>query len=311
VRLAGPRLGGPATLALAGLVTVGVSSGCSVKRIAINSIANTLAESGDTFASDDDPELIRDAVPFSLKLMESVLAETPKHRGLLLAACSGFTQYAYAFVQTDAEEAAVTSFERSEALDVRARRLYLRAKGYCLRNLEVAYPGISARLAADPSGAVRELEKEDVAAVYWTGASWGSAISVGLDRPDLIAELPVVRALLGRALDLDEAWGDGAIHDVFITLDGLPEAMGGSKTRAREHFRRSVELSKGLSAGPYVALATGVVVAEQNLGEFQSLLKQALAIDPDKAPGTRLANLIAQKRARFLLEHADLYILSE
>jgi len=33
-----------------------------------------------------------------------LLAETPRHGGLLLAASRGFTQYAYAFIQEDADE---------------------------------------------------------------------------------------------------------------------------------------------------------------------------------------------------------------
>src|SRR5206468_854739 len=41
--------------------------GCSPKRVAINMIGNALAGSGGVFTSDDDPELVRDAVPFGLK----------------------------------------------------------------------------------------------------------------------------------------------------------------------------------------------------------------------------------------------------
>jgi predicted anti-sigma-YlaC factor YlaD len=298
--------------ALAGLlVALLASSSCSIKKMAVNSIADTLAESGSTFASDDDPELIRDAVPFSLKLMESVLADTPRHRGLLLAACSGFAQYAYAFVQVDAEMVEHEDYAKSEELKARARRLYLRAERYGLRNLEVAYPGIGARLMKDPEAAVREVtKKEDVPALYWTGASWGAAVSLGLDRPDLIADLPAARALLGRALALDESWGQGAIHEAFISLEALPAAMGGSPARARQHFERAVELSRGLSAAPYVDLATTIAVADQNKAEFEKLLNAALAVDPDKDPDVRLANLITQKLARYLLDNVDLYIVS-
>ncbi len=295
---------------MAALVSALAASSCSLKSMAVNTIADTLAESGDTFASDDDPELIRDAVPFSLKLMESVLADTPKHRGLLLAACSGFAQYAYAFVQVDAELVEYDDFEQGEALKARARLLYLRAQGYGLRNLEVAYPGLRARLSTSAADAVRVVKAVDVPALYWTGASWGAAISLGLDRPNLIADLPAARAFLDRALALDEAWGDGAIHEAFISLEALPEAMGGSKARAREHFARAIELSKGRSAGAYVTLAMSVSVADQNRAEFEDLLRQALAVDPDVTPGLRLANLIAQKRARFLLDHIDLFIAS-
>src|ERR1019366_2971308 len=80
-------------LCLTTLCLAVIGSGCSIKRMAVNKVGDALAGSGTTFASDDDPELVKAAVPFSLKLMESVLNENPRHEGLLLAACSGFTEY--------------------------------------------------------------------------------------------------------------------------------------------------------------------------------------------------------------------------
>jgi predicted anti-sigma-YlaC factor YlaD len=290
----------PLVLALVAVL----ASGCSVKRLALKGVADTLSDSGSTFASDDDPELVRAAVPFSLKLMESVLEALPEHRGLLLSACSGFTQYAYAFVQTDADLVESTDFDRAEALRARARSLYLRARDYCVRHLELKYRGIRGRLVTDPKGAVANVARDDVAGLYWTGAAWGSAIALGVDRPDLLADLPAVRALFDRALALDETWGDGAIHAALISLDANP-MMGGSPAKAREHFARAVELSRGLSASPYVTLAASVSVAEQNRAEFEKLLQEALAIDPDRAKSLRLANILAQRRARHLLSRID------
>src|SRR5213594_50551 len=89
---------------LGGLILCFAGSGCSIRRYALNEAADALAARGSTIASDDDPELIKAAAPFSLKLMESFLAEDPRHSGLLAAAASGFTQYAYAFVREDADE---------------------------------------------------------------------------------------------------------------------------------------------------------------------------------------------------------------
>jgi len=80
------------------------ATGCSIKKIAVNKLGDSLASGGTTFTSDDDPELVGDALPFSLKLMESLLAESPRHSGLLFAASSGFTQYAFVYVQVHAEE---------------------------------------------------------------------------------------------------------------------------------------------------------------------------------------------------------------
>ena len=49
---------------LASLVLCCAGSGCSIRRYALNTAANALAGSGATFASDDDPELIKTAAPF-------------------------------------------------------------------------------------------------------------------------------------------------------------------------------------------------------------------------------------------------------
>ncbi len=273
--------------------------------MAVKGLAETLAKSGDVFASDEDPELIRDAVPFSLKTIESLLEELPDHPGPLLAACSGFTQYAYAFIQTDADFLEPSDYEASLSLRTRALKMYLRARGYCIRNLELRHRGIIRQLMVDPGAALVSTRLQEVPALYWMGASWGAAISLGLDKPELIADFPVVRALMDRALQLDEDYGGGAIHEALITLEGVPATMGGSPERARRHYSRALELSKGLSAGPHVALATSVSVPDQNRAEFERLLKRALAVDPEKNRRIRLANLIAQKRARFLLAHAD------
>src|SRR5215475_346743 len=121
-------------------------SSCSVKKYAINQLGNALAGTGTTFAADDDPELIRAAIPFSLKLVESLLAENPRHEGLLLAAARGFTQYAYAFVQEDADELDDTDRVRASALRARAAKLYVRARNYGLRGLEVRHKDFTARI---------------------------------------------------------------------------------------------------------------------------------------------------------------------
>jgi predicted anti-sigma-YlaC factor YlaD len=43
----------------------------------------------------------------------------------------------------------------------------------------------------------------------------------------------------------------------------------------------------------------------QDRREFQSLLERALTVDPDARPEWRLANIVMQARARWLLSRAD------
>jgi predicted anti-sigma-YlaC factor YlaD len=288
------------------------SSACSVKHIAVNKLGNALAGSGTTFTSDQDPELVREALPFSLKLMESLLAESPRHRGLLLAAASGFTPYAYAFVQQEADEAESRDLEKATALRTRARQLYLRARDYGLRGLEVSHRGFGGELRRDARAAVRAARKKDVPLLYWTAASWGAAISLSKQAPDAVADQPMVEALIDRALALDESYGDGAIHSFLITYEASRNgAEGDFAVRSRKHFDRAIELSGGYQAAPLVSLAETVCVQKQRRAEFEALLQRAVALDLNAKPEFRLANLIMQRRARWLLGRADELFLEE
>lgn len=286
------------------------STGCSVKRLAINQLGDALSNGGGTFATDDDPDLIRDAAPFSLKLMESLLVESPRHRELLLALASGFTQYAYAFAQQPADEVEEKDLAAAGAGRARAKRLYLRARNYGLRGLEVKHPGFEKLLRTNPAGAVRSAKKADAPLLYWTAAAWAASISLSKDSPDAIADLPLAAALIDRALVLDEAFDHGAIHSFLITFElARPGAGPDAVAKARQHFARAVELSSGNQAGPYVSLAENVAVKQQNAAEFKALLEKALAVKVDTRPEWRLLNTIMQRRARWLAGRTDELIL--
>lgn len=275
---------------------------CSINRIAINKVGDALSGSSTTFASDDDPDLVEQATPFSLKLIESLLSSTPRHEGLLLAAASGFTEYAYAFVQQRADFVEDSSLALATELRTRARKLDLRARDYGLRGLDVRHDHFSERLRKDPKAAVADASKEDVPMMYWTAAAWGAAIGLSKDNPELVADQPVVEALIDRSLVLDESYEAGAIHTFLITYEqSRPGSKGDPNARSKSHFERAVALSDGKQASPYLSYAEAVDVPTQNRAEFESMLKQALAIDPDARPEWRLANLIMQRRARWLL----------
>jgi predicted anti-sigma-YlaC factor YlaD len=297
---------GAARWGLAGLLLVGFTTGCSVKRMAVNKVGDALAAGGSTFASDNDPELVKAAVPFSLKLMESLLAESPRHLGLLLATSSGFTQYAFAFVQLEADELEELDVAAALAMRERARRLYLRGRDYGLRGLDVRHRDFEARLRRDAGEALGRTRPVDVPLLYWTAVSWAAAISVLKDQPDLIADLDLVEVLIERALELNEAYEHGAIHTFLINYEMSRQvAPVEREQRARLHFSRAVELSEGHQAAPYVALAEAVSVFNQDVAEFRELLGRALAIDPDVRAEWRLVNLILQERARWLLTRTD------
>lgn len=280
-----------------------------MRQIAINELGDALAAGGTTFSADDDPELVGDALPFTLKMMESLLAESPDHRGLLLATASGFTQYSRGWVHQKADQIEEDDLEAATEMRARARKLYLRARNYGLRGLGVPLD----ELRRDPKTAATAFDRSDVPLLYWTAAAQALAITLSKDDPETVADLPIAEALIDRALALDEEFDGGAIHGFLIGYE--PDRMGGTgdpNDRARRHFDRAVELSGGLQASPFVTFAETVSVSTQNREEFESLLNRALAIDVNAKPEWRLGNLIAQRRAKWLLERVeDLFLTSE
>lgn len=96
-----------ALLALAGLLAA-----CSPRQLLVQGVADALATQGQ--ADEEDLALARDASPFYLKLSESLLKESPGNLKLAQSVASGFTQYAYAFVASEAEAIAQPGGDRPE-----------------------------------------------------------------------------------------------------------------------------------------------------------------------------------------------------
>jgi predicted anti-sigma-YlaC factor YlaD len=291
------------------------SAGCSVKTYAVNMVGDALASGNSVYETDDDIDLVGQALPFGLKLTESLLEQSPNHHGLLITACRGFVLYSYAYVQYESEVASEDDLDRGRALRSRARRLYERALRYCSRALEQSYPNLEASLLEDPKAAVGPIgaknKARDVELLYWTAAALGLAISTSADDPAMLARLPEVEAMLDRAIALDEGWDGGALHEFKVIFAGAKPGAPTDGELIRRHYERALELSKGMSAGLYIAYAEAVALPAQNKPEFRGLLEKALAVNPDVVPRDRLANLISQRRARWLLDRADELILDD
>jgi predicted anti-sigma-YlaC factor YlaD len=287
-----------------------LASGCSIRTYALRATADALSGPGGNYGTDDDPELIRSAAPFGLKTMEQLATALPDHRPIRLTLASGFTQYGYAFVNEEADRLADKSLAQSQVVMMRARRLYLRARDFALQGIEIAHPGSSAVLRGGDQAAwkptLAQLQADDVPYLYWTAASWALAISTAKDDPNLFGDLPVVDAIMGRALALDETYDDGAIHEFYVAFDSSrSEAQGGGPAKAKQHLDRAQELSKGHKLGSLVSFAEGVLIQQQKKAEFVALLQKVVdtnvyADDPSWKKN-RLGNIVARERARWLL----------
>jgi predicted anti-sigma-YlaC factor YlaD len=285
---------------------------CAIKQLAISKLGDTLAEGGGVYASDNDIEFVGDALPFTLKTIEGLLAEVPEHEGLLLTAASGFTQYSYVYVDFEALEHELSDPQKAHELKQRAKNLYLRGHSYALRSLELKQEHFITGLRSKPDLTLSAFASEDVPSLYWFSLSWAAAIAADKSDMEMVADLNLIEPVVRRCLELDESFNQGALHEFMIAYQGGRSVLqGGGADKARHHFEQAMALSTNTSITPLVSLAETVSVTEQNREEFVSLLNLALSYNVNTHMQTRLANLVAQRRARLLLTRIDSYFLED
>ena len=298
-----------AVSAAIGLFALFSLGSCSLEKLAMKKVAGMLSGSSstDVFSSDNDPDFVGEALPFAVKLYESLLGSIPEHAGLRLRTGSLYIMYANAFVQTPADMTPRREGEAKEYLLARAKNLYLRGRDILFVGLEKRNPLIRKQLKERKyKEAMAPFKKEDVSLLYWTAVGWVAAFAVNPFDMTLGQTLPQTAAMMARVAELDPGFNQGALHVFYVSYYGsLPDYMGGDAAKAREHFEKAQAIAGTKDTSALMALATTVCVHEQNAGEFKKLLRQVLEFDPDKSPENRLVNILNQRKARWFLAHVD------
>lgn len=274
---------------------------CSTRQLVIGSIADELAAQGQSAESDLD--LAREASAFYLKLSESVLRQDPGHRPLAESVAGGFTQYAYAFVASEAERIEARDARAAQRLRQRAAKLYERAHRHAMAGLESGQPGFARALASPQQKDWPQLAPEQVGLAYWAAASWGGWISLSKDDPDVVADLPLAVRLAQIAWAVDPEWGQGSLTSLLATFEAA--RPGGSLQQALGWFDQAIGQAAGKSAGPLLAKAETYAQPGGDRALFEQLLHQTMAVKDEAGSPQTLQNEVMRRRARWLLEKTD------
>ncbi len=297
------------------LVTLLLTNFCSIKKMAMNQVADALtgSDSSTVFYGDNDPELVGDALPFTIKMYESLMVSMPWHDGLRLQTGSLYVMYANAFLQSPSEMMTDEEMLRQEFLENRAKNLYLRGRDMLLEGIEKKHPGFLKKLEKkEYESALSPMTRKDVPILYWAAAGWLGAYALDPFDMKLGMTVPRAAAIMDRAMELYPDFREGGLHDFYVLYYGsMPDYMGGSFEKARKHYKLALETAGKKVTSPHLSLATSVSVQEQKVDEFKELLNRVLEVDPDADPENRLLNTINQRKAKWLLEHVDNFFLEE
>ncbi|MFO8082758.1 MAG: TRAP transporter TatT component family protein [Desulfobacterales bacterium] len=269
-----------------------VLSGCA---IFYSSATSRLAENlSYAFENQLDIEVVQNATPAYLLMMDAMIREDPDNISLLKSAATLNVAYADIFVKDT---------ERSKILTGKALDLALKA--VCLENKKLC--NIRKKNYDEFKAIIDASTKADIDSLYILGAVWASWIQASSEDWNAVAELPRVEAVMQQVILLNPAYEDGGAFLYLGTLATLlPPALGGQPEKGRQYFEKAIELSggKNLYAKVLYAQRYARMMFDQKLHD--RLLNDVCSADPN-VEGYALINTIAQKQAKSLLESSEDY----
>lgn len=304
-------------------------SGCSIKRMAFNGIANTLApfpvpksdasggiDAAAALTGEDDVKLVSEVFPTVLKMYETLHLSNPKHRGLAVMSGSLYIMYANAFVQTPADYIPETQFQKKNLEYLRAKKFYLRGADYVMQSLDTAYKGFAEAMThytEDKSAAfLARCKAVDVESLYWAGCGILGAFALDPMDTDVFTSVPGAVAMLERAAALYPGFNAGAIWETLTAFyAAAPESLGGGADKAEDAYQRTLELSGGQRPSVYVLYAQTFCIPAQDSAGFDEALRKALEIDSANQPNNKLTITLSQEKARWLQKMKGDYFLGD
>jgi uncharacterized protein YceK len=266
--------------------------GCST---VVSNVSAGMADSlSVAILNQDDPELVREALPAYLLLLDSMVDSDPDNVGTLSAAAQLYAAYGAALIDDP---------ERAKILTRRARLYGSRA--LCAADSDACQ--LEGRDFDSYLKAIQSVNKQDVEALYSYSLSSLAWIRANSDDYKALADLPKIEAALGHVMTLEP--GDLASSTCMYLgiLNTLrPAALGGDPEAGQKWFEQAIALSDGKDLSIKVEYARGYarLVYERELHD--RLLNEVIAADFQQ-PDLTLFNLLAQEQAAALLASADDY----
>ncbi len=283
--------------AFVALLALAATSGCSPTKLAVGSMVPVIEEATAAAFASSDPELVRQAIPANLLLLEGLIRTHPK-RELMVKAAQFYFSYGFAFVEDEEPERALELYQKGKEHGLGA----LQHRSGLLDALDAKAPALLTQ-------ALGSVSKKDVGALFWAAAAWAGWIQLNLESPSAIADLSLVEPMLERVLELDESFESGMPHLLMGGFwAGRPPILGGDLERGRRHFARAREIARGRSLLPDFFEARYYAVQAFDEPLFVERLTEVLNAPDRLWPEGDLLNRVAKAKAEALLDaRADIF----
>ncbi len=275
-----------------------------IRNIIFCVIAIAISSCSTAYYLDKHPVLSKNILYKKVIRIERKLKQETMNPDLLLKACQVRTQYTYAFIVEEADRLIESDYNSGKELYQDALKSFEIAINYGKTALEIRYPDLINHINININ--YPHFIIEDIPYLYWLAAAIGGAISSSRGKSEWVIQLPIVGHLLEAALEIDSKWNNGAIHSAMISYSmARADLQGRNIEEATKHYENVNELSNSQDLSAHVSYVENVLVNQQNQSEFIYLLNSVIDAQDTVIEDLELGNIIARKRARWLLSRKD------
>ncbi len=286
---------------------------CSPKPLMVRQIADLVDHGMIAYERDDDWELVEKAFPANIKLLETVLANSPEDRRMLTMLSRMYASYSFGFVETRLDETIYLvdpSDSRTKAMALlkdRVNRYYEKGVDYALMALEKSAPGatVAFQKVSTITPYLDKLGSEEVAPLFWYGFNLGAWVNRNLDSVRAVSQAHVARKVMERVLELDPTYNHGGAHLFLLAYFGSRTPMlGGSQEKALDHYQQVKTIAGDNYLLPDLFFGRFCLHQRQDREGFIDMM-QRIVDHPAGEDEVALYNAIAGRRAAAYLAAVD------
>lgn len=275
------------------LLSSAVLGGCSMDQILVRS-STPLIEGG-IYAMNQETDLLlaENAIPTNLNMLEGMIHIDPDNASLRIYAAQAYYGLGYGFNEDNRPKRAVN--------------FYMRGLKHGLHALAVnGYKNIRTNSMEELEEMLKEMDDDDIGALFWTASNWAKWIDNNRDRSESLIELPKPTALMQRVLELDDTFYHGGAHMYFgVFYGGRSPMFGGDFEKSKKHFDRAREITEDQLLVADLLQAQYLSRQKMDREDFHNRLTKIIEAPEDLNPDLALLNNIAKRKAKLLLKEED------
>ena len=228
-------------------------------------------------------------------MIDSLIVSKPGDENILMSAVQAYVAYSSVLDVCDRTE--------------RSLEVGRKAKQYGLELLALHnnFPG-QASAPETFSSFLEKIEDDHLPQLFWAGFGWAAWVLTQEGSPESMIDLGKIEQIMLRVVEMDENYYNGAAH-VFLGgfYGSRPALFGGRLEESRQHFEKALQLNKRQYLPTQVTYAETYARLTFDRQLFTDLLHEVLDYPINDNPENVLANQVAKRNARKLLEAVDTY----